>query len=67
MHDAVVVLDPYGRVVDCNLAAERLIGQPVGHAVGQPLKQLAPGWQTATSSRYLHLGRQPLRRGDHRR
>src|SRR6266508_4221877 len=50
MHDAVVVLDPYGRVVDANLAAERLIGQPVGHAVGQPLAQLLPGWATAISN-----------------
>jgi signal transduction histidine kinase len=44
MHDAVVVLDPYQRVVDANLAAERLIGQPVGQVVGQPLERLLPGW-----------------------
>jgi PAS domain S-box-containing protein len=49
MQDAVVVLDPYGRVVDANLAAERLIGQPVGQAVGQPLAQLVPTWTTAIS------------------
>ena len=49
MQDAVVVLDPYGRVVDANLAAERLIGQPVGHVVGQPLAQLVPAWTTAIS------------------
>src|SRR6266536_2442850 len=46
MHDAVVVLDPYGRVVNANLAAERLMGQPVGQAAGQPLEQLVPGWAT---------------------
>jgi PAS domain S-box-containing protein len=51
MHDAVVVLDPYGRVVNANLAAERLMGQPVGQAVGQPLEQLVPGWATAISRR----------------
>jgi len=51
MHDAVVVLDPYARVVDANLAAERLIGQPVGRAVGQPLEQLVPGWAIAISRR----------------
>jgi PAS domain S-box-containing protein len=50
MQDAVVVLDPYGRVVDANLAAERLLGQPVGQAVGQPLAQLLPGWTTAISN-----------------
>ncbi len=51
MHDAVVVLDPYGRVVNANLAAERLMGQPVGQAIGQPLEQLVPGWATAISRR----------------
>jgi PAS domain S-box-containing protein len=49
MQDAVVVLDPYGRVVDANLAAEPLLGQPAGHVVGQPLAQLVPGWATALS------------------
>jgi PAS domain S-box-containing protein len=49
MQDAVVVLDPYGRVVDANLAAERLIDQPVGQVVGQPLAQLVPAWITAIS------------------
>ena len=49
MQDAVVVLDPYGRVVDANLAAEPLLGQPVGQVVGQPLAQLVPGWATALS------------------
>ena len=49
MQDAVVVLDPYGRVVDANLAAERLLGQPVGQVVGQPLAQLVPGWAAAIS------------------
>ena len=49
MQDAVVVLDPYGRVVDANLAAERLLGQPADHVVGQPLAQLVPGWATALS------------------
>jgi PAS domain S-box-containing protein len=51
MRDAVVVLDPYRRVVDANPAAERLFGQPVGQAVGQPLAQLLPGWATAIARR----------------
>jgi signal transduction histidine kinase len=37
--------------VDANLAAERLLGQPVGHAVGQPLARLVPGWATAIARR----------------
>ena len=51
VHDAVVVLDPYARVVDANLAAERLIGQPVGQIVGQPLERLLPGWAGAVAGR----------------
>jgi PAS domain S-box-containing protein len=51
VHDAVVVLDPYGRVVDANLAAERLFGQPATQTVGQPLGQLAPGLAAAISRR----------------
>jgi PAS domain S-box-containing protein len=51
MQDAVVVLDPYGRVVDANLAAERLLGQPVGQVVGQPLALLLPGWAVAVAGR----------------
>jgi PAS domain S-box-containing protein len=51
MRDAVVVTDLHGRVVDVNLAGERLLGQPAGQAVGQPLERLAPGWATAISRR----------------
>jgi PAS domain S-box-containing protein len=47
----VVVTDLHGRVVDANLAGERLIGQPVGQAVGQPLERLAPRWAAAVSRR----------------
>ncbi|HEX8928865.1 MAG TPA: histidine kinase N-terminal 7TM domain-containing protein, partial [Actinomycetota bacterium] len=49
MHDAVVVLDPYGRVVDANLEAARLIGQPVTQAVGRPLEQLLPAFGNAVT------------------
>jgi len=51
MRDAVVVTDLYGRVVDANQAGERLLDQPVGQAVGQPLERLAPGWARAVSRR----------------
>jgi PAS domain S-box-containing protein len=49
MHDAVVVLDPYGRVVDANREAARLIGQPVTQAVGRPLEQLLPAFGNAVT------------------
>jgi PAS domain S-box-containing protein len=49
MHDAVVVLDPYGRVVDANREAARLIGQPVTQAVGRPLEQLLPPFGNAVT------------------
>jgi PAS domain S-box-containing protein len=40
--DPVLVLDPYGRVIDANPAAARLIGRPVPAAVGQPAVRLLP-------------------------
>jgi PAS domain S-box-containing protein len=49
MHDAVVVLDPYGRVVDANREAAQLIGQPVTQAVGRPLEQLLPALGNAVT------------------
>ena len=42
--DAVVVLDRGGRVVDANLAAERLLGQPLAGIVAQPAERVAPAW-----------------------
>src|SRR4029434_10332450 len=54
MQDAAVVLDPYGRVVDANLAAERLIGQPVRQVVGEALAQLVTAGHTAIS--HAHCG-----------
>jgi PAS domain S-box-containing protein len=56
MRDAVVVTDLHGRVVDANLAGERLLGQPVGQAVGRPLEQLVPGWATAITRRRATSG-----------
>ena len=68
MQDAVVVLDPFGRVVDANLAAEPLLGQPVGQVVGQPLAQLVPGWATASPRAWrLYFERHLPGGGDHRR
>jgi signal transduction histidine kinase len=45
--DPVLVLDPFGRVVDANPAAERLLGQPIAAVVGQLLDRLLPGWAGA--------------------
>lgn len=42
--DGVVVLDLGGRVVDANLAAERLLGQPLANIVAQPAERVAPAW-----------------------
>jgi PAS domain S-box-containing protein len=42
--DGVVVLDLGGRVVDANLAAERLLGQPLAGIVAQPAERVAPAW-----------------------
>src|SRR6266545_4884678 len=40
--DPVLVLDPYGRVIDANPAAARLVGLPLPAAVGQPAVRLLP-------------------------
>src|SRR6266700_1575452 len=42
--EGVVVLDPGGKVVDSNLAAERLLGQPLARIVGQPAGRVLPAW-----------------------
>ena len=42
IRDPVLVLDPYGRVIDANPAAGRLVGRPVPTAVGQPAVRLLP-------------------------
>src|SRR5512132_1008410 len=42
--DGVVVLDLGGKVVDANLAAERLLGQPLARIVAQPAERVAPAW-----------------------
>ena len=42
--ECVVVLDLAGRVIDANLAAERLLGQPVASMIGQPAQRIAPAW-----------------------
>jgi PAS domain S-box-containing protein len=42
--DGVLVLDHLGRVIDANPAAERLLGQPIASAIGQPVERLLPRW-----------------------
>jgi PAS domain S-box-containing protein len=42
--EGVVVLDLGGKVVDGNLAAERLLGQPLACVVGQPAGRVLPAW-----------------------
>jgi PAS domain S-box-containing protein len=42
--EGVVVLDLSGKVIEANLAAERLLGQPVARTVAQPAQRLAPAW-----------------------
>jgi hypothetical protein len=40
--DAVVVVDPSGRVLGLNVAAAKLLGADLGAPVGHPLQQIAP-------------------------
>jgi PAS domain S-box-containing protein len=42
--EGVVVLDLGGKVIDANLAAERLLGLPLAGIVGQPARRALPAW-----------------------
>src|SRR5574341_546717 len=42
--EGVVVLDLGGKVIEANLAAERLLGQPLASVVAQPVERVAPAW-----------------------
>jgi diguanylate cyclase (GGDEF)-like protein/PAS domain S-box-containing protein len=44
MHDGVVVVDAYQRVVDLNPAAQRILGYGAGPAVGRPVQELMPDY-----------------------
>ena len=41
MEDGVIVVDPRGRVVDLNPAAQRVLGTTASEAVGEPLSRLS--------------------------
>jgi PAS domain S-box-containing protein len=42
INDPVLVLDPWGRIIDANPAAARLVGRPAGEAVGHQAVALLP-------------------------
>jgi PAS domain S-box-containing protein len=42
INDPVLVLDPWGRIIDANPAAARLVGRPAGEAVGRTAVELLP-------------------------
>jgi PAS domain S-box-containing protein len=42
INDPVLVLDPWGRIIDANPAADRLVGRPAGEAVGRSAVELLP-------------------------
>jgi len=51
MRDSVIVLDERNRIVDLNLAAQRIIGHPAAEAIGQPAARMLSG-QTDLVGRY---------------
>ena len=51
--EGVVVLDLNGKVIDANLAAERLLGQPFARVVAQAAEKVAPSWSELL---HRHLG-----------
>ena len=52
MNDPVIVIDPWGRIVDLNQAAERLIGRPTAHVIGSPAAHAFARWCNLSQ----HLG-----------
>jgi PAS domain S-box-containing protein len=44
LDEGVLVLDDQNRIVDANPVAQRVIGQPAGAIVGQPVAQILTGW-----------------------
>jgi len=44
MSDGVIVLDTQNRIVDLNLAAQRITSRPASEAIGQPSAQVFSAW-----------------------
>ena len=59
MNDPVIVIDPWGRIVELNQAAERLIGRPTAHVIGSPAAHAFARWCNLSQ----HLG-EIARRGE---
>src|SRR5262245_48977958 len=53
--EGVVVLDLGGKVIEANVAAEQLLGQPLARVVGQPAERVLPAW-AGLIQRQLNLG-----------
>src|SRR5262245_8674887 len=53
--EGVVVLDLGGKVIEANVAAEQLLGQPRAHLAGQPAERVLPAW-AGLIQRQLNLG-----------
>src|SRR5829696_5200958 len=60
--DAVLVLDPDGRVPDANPAAGQLAGRPLTEVVGQPVGQLLPTWSRTVTAAMEPQGGAPVDR-----
>lgn len=46
MDDSVIVINRDGRIVDLNPAAERFLGAAMQEAIGVPLREFFPEWET---------------------
>jgi PAS domain S-box-containing protein len=45
LSDAMLAIDPHGRIVDLNPAAQALIGIPASHIVGKPAEEVLDPWR----------------------
>ena len=48
MNDSVMVINRAGRIVDLNPAAERFLGAAMQEAIGAPLREYFPEWETVS-------------------
>jgi PAS domain S-box-containing protein len=63
MRDGMLVLDAYGRIVDANQAAARILSQPSDRMIGQDLAQLLPDQPVLSAhhvANHVELGDTPV-------
>ena len=64
MRGGVLVLDPRGRIVSVNPAAEEVLGMPARQTLGRPVQELLPAWAPAlTDLQAMPMGSIEIQQG----